>query len=84
MKGVENRKELLIQDVELKEDGFELKENNFFHLPIEYADTKLRLDDNIGILIIGTWDKPILQRKYLALDCYPTYYPIIDDKVQLP
>lgn len=79
-----SKKELLIQDVELTEDGFELKENNFFHLPIEYADTKLRLNDNIGILIIGTYDKPEMQRKYLALDCYTTYYPIINGELQLP
>lgn len=76
--------ELQIQDVRLTKDGHELVKDKFFHLPIEYADTELRLNDNIGILIIGTWDKPEKQRKYLALDCYTTYYPIINDKVQLP
>lgn len=79
-----SREKLQIQDVRLTEDGHELIEGKFFDLPIEYADTDLTFSDNIGILIIGTWDKPKLQRKYLALDCYTTYYPIIDDKVQLP
>lgn len=76
-------KELLIQDVRLTKDGPELIEGKFFDLPIEYASTKLRLNDNIGILIIGTWDKPEKQRKYLALDCFARYYPIIYDEIIL-
>lgn len=80
-------KELLIQDVRLTKDGPELikikDKEKFFHLPIEYASTKLRLNDNIGILIIGTWDKPEKQRKYLALDCFARYYPIINDEIVL-
>lgn len=78
-----SHKELQIQDVRLTKDGHELIKDKFFHLPIEYANTELRLNDNIGILIIGTWDKPGEQRKYLALDCFSKYYPIIDGTIQI-
>lgn len=72
---------IMVQDVRLTEDGHELIAGKYFEIPNKYVSEDLRLDDNIGIVIIGTYDAPQKQRKYIALDCYAIYFPIIDDNV---
>lgn len=72
---------IMVQDVRLTEEGHELIDGKYFEIPNKFVSDDLRLDDNIGIIIIGTKDAPQKQRKYIALDCYTMYFPIVDDSV---